>query len=501
MAEEYEYNNEPQMANEDLMELTNEEIDGMIESGTLTEEMSERLVRLGKLTQNQLNTKIAAQAAAMNAEEAQREQAAKNAKAAENVAKRRRDASSKIGTFIKRRNPMLQRKIATRKAANVERRKAQEKARNVLLNEAKAATRRAGVEGSIIVLPPNIPNNLLPGDVQFFFNSHENAVRATKRQALQNNSNALLAALRTNTNLSAANWIRQIPSIPKHARSTYVVLAKLDDIYGKLGRNLSIAETDAERKRIAEKKYNVGELRRKVRSVMDKQTPDPNFPFPPGLQREVNAVIAGENVGAVLAPMLPVANRLPPAIAAFEAAKEARYATLKNQMRAMTNNSKGREKLVLLAAVEEAIETVNAQPLTSQSEAAIAAELAALNVLRGKIEQAIADNTPVDLLDKSKIIRAISDYVLEAKRTNGLYKRLKENRNVFNTENFAAKQAAQPQGMIPINAVAAPVAVAVAQPSQAERRRLAAEAAAKRFAKPGPGGKRNGRKTRRQRKN
>lgn len=488
---EYEYNNDPGMSNDQLREMTNADINRLMESGDMTDEILEGLIRVGKLTQAQINAKVAAQAARAAAENAAAKQALLN--------QRIRNFPTRRATRILRGQPGLAARIARAKESVRSKKNAIDA--NIRRAKANLETRQ-----NIEVIPPEIPDRMWDEEPQFaqlLLSSHQEEITKKKRQALNEYIQASLEALRTNTNETTKDLIRQIHNIPKHARPTFVILAKLDDVYGKLKRNLDIAETNSERQRIAPKKYEVDRLRREVRAVMDKQAANPSLSFPVGLMKRVDAALGGENVSSLLAPTRTAANRLSEAITAYETAKEARYSTLKNQMKGMTNDSMSRQKIWMLAALEEALVIVSSQPVTNKSGPEITKELEKLNELKSRIEQAIANKTPVDLMDKARISKVIADYALYSKISNGLYSRLKKNQNAFNQANFNAKQTSQTNqtSMIPLAAFAQPqVPVApIQQPSPAERRRLMAEAAAQRLAKPSKGGKT--RRTRRNRKN
>jgi hypothetical protein len=401
-----------------------------------------------------------------------------------------------------RKVPFIQRRIATRRAANLAARLAQRKAASIGIEKARAEQTYGAREQNINVFPLNQEflqelSETEPETAVAMIQSHEDTVAAAKQQAIQQFAEALLEDLRTNTNSSAANFIKQIPSIPKSARAAFIILVKLDDLYGKIKRNLAIASTNATRQQFASKQYDIEELRRKVRKVMDKQSSDPTYPFPPGLMREVTAAIAGEDVTGLLAPTLPAANRLEPAFTAYNTAKNARYQALKGQMN--TANSKTREKLALLAGIEEVIETIQAQPVqTNAQQQTIQTELDKMEGLKAKLESAIAGNTPLELLDKAKIIGAITSYAITNK-SNSIYKKLEANRGTFNERNNAKEAAAAAvaqQGQV-LGSTTAAATTSSTVLSPAERRRLAAEAAMKRFQKPSQGG----RKTRKARKN
>lgn len=486
---EYEYNNDPGMNNDQLRAMTNANIDRLMESGDMTDEILQGLIRVGKITQSQFNAKVAAQAARLAAENAERREGV--------FQQRLGNFRTKRAARILKGKPGLTARIARAKES------VRSKKNAIATNIARVRANMERREANINVIPPNINNDLWANDpdmAQLLLNSHQAEVATLKRRTLNQFAQSSLNALRTNTNESAQDLIRQIHNIPKQARGTYVLLAKLDDLYGKLARNLTIAEHNVERQRIAPKKYEVDQLRREVRAVMDKQAANPSFTFPLGLMKRVENALRGQNISSLLAPTRTAANRLSEAITAYETAKEARYSTLKNQMKGMTNDSMSRQKIWMLAALEEALEIVSSQPVTNKSGPEITKELEKINELKARIEQAIANKTPVDLMDKARISKVIADYALDSKISNGLYSRLKKNQNAFNQANFNAKQTNQ-TSMIPLAAFAQPqLPVApIQQPSAAERRRLMAEAAAKRFAKPSKGGKT--RRTRRHRKN
>lgn len=443
------------------------------------------------LTQEQIEALAAQQAAEMVAQE----QAAA-------AAAQRTQAIGRFAPLLKQRSPKYQRRIATRRAANLAARLAQRKAASVGIEKARAEQTYSSREQNINVFPLNQEflqelSETEPETAFGMIQSHEDTVAAAKQQAIQQFAQALLEDLRTNTNSSAADFIKQIPSIPKSARAAFIILVKLDDLYGKVKRNLAIASTNATRQQFASKQYDIEELRRKVRKVMDKQSSDPTYPFPPGLMREVTAAIAGEDVTGLLAPTLPAANRLETAFTAYNTAKNARYQALKTQMN--TANSKTREKLALLAGIEEVLETIRAQPVqTNAQEETIQTEIDKMEALKAKVEAAIAAGTALELLDKAKILGAIGSYEVSGK-SNSVYSKLESNRGTFNqrnTEREAAAAAVAQQGQV----LGGPTAVATTVStslSPAERRRLAAEAAMARFKKPSQGG----RKTRKSRKN
>jgi hypothetical protein len=441
------------------------------------------------MTQEEIAELLALQEAQMKANEEARAMAVK-----------KRGATGTIGRFLKRREKPLQRAIATRRAANIARRQAEAKAREIGLEKARAAEQYA-IGTAINVAPINEEyiQDLMatnPEEAMNQIQAHENIVEATKAAAANQYSQAMLEAFRTNTNATAANFIKQIPSIPKSSRAGYILLAKVDDLYGKLTRNVSIATTNAERERLASKKYEVDKLRKKIRKVMDFET------IPPGLLREVNAVLAGEDVASLLLPSLSAVNRLVPAFANYNIRKNARYETLKNQMNVA--DSLTREKIAFVAALEEILEINRAQPIqTNAQQATLQAEIDRILALKEKVERLIEEKAPLPITDKIQIFKAINEYLRVKSNANSIYKKLKTNRTRFNQRNAEreaereAELAKQPKGFqtkgYALGNLTAATAATSAPVSAAERRRLMAEAAAKRF--------KGGKKTRKARKN
>jgi hypothetical protein len=414
------------------------------------------------------------------------------------------EATAKIAKFLKRREPLLQKKIATRRAANLNRRLALKRRGNAQFNAGRATLQYNRRLGNIVMPPLFIANNEDPQVAELMISSHQNEVDRLKRKIATNYAEASLGNLRHNTNLSYADFKRQIATIPKASRASYILLAKMDDLHGKLQRNLSIAATEAERKRIAEKKYDVKKIQDLLHKVIKKQDVDPTYPMPPGLQHKIDTVLVGENVAALLAPTVPVANRLPANIAAYETAKEARYKTLRNQMNAMNNSDKRELLSKYLASLEDAMEIVKAQiaPGLKESQLAIIQqEVLKIEDLKTKVEKALQDGTPLSPLDKIEIYKIQGSYKV-FNIQNGLYRRLEENRRIFNQRNAEAK-GYQGNLMVPLANVALPPPPPPPKPlsenERKERRRLALEAAAKRFGS--KGGRRTVRRRRGTRKN
>jgi hypothetical protein len=412
-------------------------------------------------------------------------------------AERRQEAMNKLKPFLKRRLPRVNKKVATRRAAALAARNAQRKAAEVGLNSARATAQYNALSANINVEPLNQESlaQLDPEVAVSEMQMHEAQVNSLKQAAQNQYRQASLGNLRTNTNASFANFSRKVPTLPPAVRPTFIMLAKMDDVYGKLTRNLAIANTEAERRAIASKRYNVDKVRTLLNKVITKQSNDPTY-NPPALQRIVNALSEGENINAVLAPnTTSVSSRIPQVIANFQAAQEARYATLRGQMNTLPSES--REKISFLAALEEAIQIVRAQPVANNTaEQAINAELANLNGLRTVVEAAIAGNTVIPLQDKVKILSAIQSYRIGKSRENSLYKRLEQNRTTFNQRNMNAAAAAAAAQMIPLAAMPAAAAALPPPPPTAQQKANARAARLARFA--GKGG--TARKQRKQRK-
>jgi hypothetical protein len=410
-------------------------------------------------------------------------------------AERRQEAMNKLKPFLKRRLSRLNKKVATRRAASLAARNAQRKAGSVGLNVAQATAQYNARSANINVEPldQEILAQLHPEDAVLEMQMHETQVNSLKQQAQNQYRQASLGNLRTNTNASFANFSRKVPTLPPAVRPTFVMLAKMDDVYGKLTRNLAIANTEAERRAIASKRYNVDKVRTLLNKVITKQSNDPTY-NPPALQRIVNAL--SEDVNAVLAPnTTSVSSRIPQVIANFQAAQEARYATLRGQLNTLPSES--REKISFLAALEEAIQIVRAQPVANNTaEQAINAELANLNGLKAVVEAAIAGNTVIPLQDKVKILTAIQSYRIGKSRENSLYKRLEQNRTTFNQRNINAAAAAAAAQMIPLAAMPAAAVALPPPPPTAQQQANARAARLARFA--GKGG--TARKQRKQRK-
>lgn len=382
-------------------------------------------------------------------------------------AERREGALRRIKPFLKKKMKTINKKVATRRAANLEKRLASRKKGSVTINAAQAATgfaQRAIQPLNQLSMQMMMEND--PEMAGILLSTHEASERETKNAYAQ----GLLGNLRTTTEESYADYLRQIPTIPKAARGAYVLLAKMDDLYGKLKRNLEIAESDVERKRIAGKMYNNKEAQRLLNKVIRMQNVNPSYPMPPGLQRQINTVLVGENVAALIAPTLPVANRLPNAITQYEAAKNARYAVLRGQMN--TINSDSRQKIAFLGAIEDALEKVQAQirpSLTADQLATIQTEIDRIIALRTSVEAAIAANTAIPLQDKVAMYPLIREFELE-KPGDGLYVRLEKNRSMFNKRNQNAAVEA---------AIAAPPVAALPPPPpvSTEEQKAAARAA------------------------
>ena len=384
-------------------------------------------------------------------------------------AERREDALRRIKPFLKKKMKTFNKKVAIRRAANLEKRLASRKKGSVTINAAQAATgfaQRAIQPLNQLSMQMMMEND--PEMAGILLSTHE----ASEREAKNAYAQSLLENLRTSTNDFYADYLRQIPTIPKAARGAYVLLGKMDDLYGKLKRNLEIAESDAERKRIAGKMYNNKEAQRLLNKVMRMQDVNPSFPMPPGLQRQINTLLVGENVATLIAPTLPVANRLPNAIAQYEAAKNARYAVLRGQMNAV--NSDSRQKIAFLGAIEDALEKVQAQitpSLTAGQLATIQTEIDRITALRTSVEAAIAANTAIPLQDKVAMYPLIREFELE-KPGDGLYVRLEKNRSMFNKRNQNAAVEA---------AIAAPPVAAAPRVSTEEERAAARAARLARF--------------------
>lgn len=349
----------------------------------------------------------------------------------------RRIATNTISRFLKRKELPIQKAIATRRAATVPAILARKKAANVAIQKARAEQAyNIGTTPQIIPLNQELVQELFetdPNVASIMVSSHEENVQSKKQKAVENYAQGLLGAFRTETNEVAADWIKQIPSFPRHVRPTFIILARLDDLYGKLTRNVSIANTNAERRRLAGKKYDVNELRRKVRKIMDAQSMDRTVPFPGHLLAEVDAVFAGEDVASVLAPNLPAAARINAAFTNYNTRKNVRYQELKTQMN--TGNSSARDKIIYLSALEEILEIIRAQPVqTNEQQETIDTKIAAIEDLKSKVETAIAGNTPIEAMIKAKIIGEILGYDLNDKNTT--YAKLKKNKNTFNKRNL-----------------------------------------------------------------
>ena len=356
--------------------------------------------------------------------------------AAEELAEKQGKAAGKIISFMKRKSKSQQRKIATRRAANYARKVAQRKTANVGLRKARA-TQQYNRAQNVAVQPidPFLLNEAQddPAYLQMLLNSHQESVQGAKAQALQAYKDVQLAAYRTSTNESAANAIRQLPTIAKTSRAAYILHARLDDLFGKLDRNLKIAATNAERDAIAKKMFEVDQLRNKTLKVISRF--ETYRSVPPGLVAEAERLLAGENVAGVLAPTLPVANRLPAAFANLNTRKNARYNTLRNQMLSMpvlspANMMAGREdariKLINLAALEDILEIIKAQPVENNAQqATIDAEIAKIQGLKAKVEASLASKTPLNAADKSEIDTQIQEYNLRKKnKSTSMYRRL-----------------------------------------------------------------------------
>ena len=412
-------------------------------------------------------------------------------------AERRQDRINRLKPLLKQ-TTYMNKKIAIRKAANLAARNAQRKAESVGLNSARATAQYNARSANINIEPLNqeFLAQLDPEDAVLQLQMYEAQVNSLKQDAQNQYRRASLGNLRTNTNASFANYSRKVPTLPPAVRPTFVMLAKVDDVYGKLTRNLAIASTEAERRAIASKRYNVEKVRTLLHKVITKQSSDPTY-NPPGLQRIVNTLSEGENVNALLAPNTSsVFARIPQVIANFEAAQEARYATLKGQMNTLPSES--REKISFLAALEEAILIVRAQPIPNNTaQQIINAELENLNRLKTVVETAIAENTVIPLQEKVKIVTAIRSYKIGKTRVNSLYKRLEENRPIFNQRNMnAAAAAVVGDQMIPLAAMPAAAVALPPPPPTAQQKANARAARLARFA--GKGG--TARKQRKQRK-
>ncbi len=450
--------------------------------------------------------------------------------AAEELAEKQGKAAGKIISFMKRKSKSQK----IRRAANFARKVAQRKTAYVGLRKARA-TQQYNKAQNVAVQPidPDLLNDAQddPAYLQMLLNSHQESVQGAKAQALQAYKDVQLAAYRTSTNESAANAIRQLPTIAKTSRAAYILHARLDDLFGKLDRNLKIAATNAERDAIAKKMFDVDQLRNKTLKVISRF--ETYRSVPPGLEAQAERLLAGENVAGVLAPTLPVANRLPAAFANLNTRKNARYNALQNQMLSMpvfspANMMAGREdarmKLINLAALEDILDIIKAQPVENNAQqATIDAEIAKIQGLKAKVEASLASKTPLNAADKSEIDTQIEEYKLRKKnKSTSMYRRLvndfarsfqlrkigkelSEKRGAPAPRAPAANTAANTMvPMIPVPAPLQPQGQMIGGPGAAVVPLTAAELRAQRLAKlsgakpaSGMGGKRKTRRTKR----
>lgn len=299
---------------------------------------------------------------------------------------------------------------------------------NSMLEEARTAQERGNIDEAISIIQQVEEGKAAKASFKV---AQVNALRQAFRNSAPNN-----AGLYRETR-------KVLASEPPMHRQTVLKIAALDDLMLNEKKKLKLATTNSEREKAAARLYNIVELQKELDAARQEDEM-----ISPEQNRRYSNLVAGIDFASLNSSLYPrlVANnaKITAAEAEFNAAREEKYKTLRNQMNAMRNNSDSRQKITWLGALEEALHIVNLQDTsTNEAKKAVDDEIAKLTALKERVTAAITAKTRLSYEDMAAIFKTIREYRLEKDKLKSLYPRLTANKETFNQRNYEASLAAQ----------------------------------------------------------